>query len=93
MKFDDDEKVCVYCEYCDWNQKKTWCNNPKGAHYMDTHYHIADVGCDKWKPCEEYLEERREAEARSKPSYGNGYISNPWEEWQKKAQRKGLYHE
>ena len=92
-KYEDDEKVCVYCEYCDWNQNNTWCNNKRGSYYGETDYHIADTGCDKWKPCKSYIEEISEAEARSKPSYGNGYIENPWSEWKKKAYRKGLYHE
>lgn len=91
-KVNDDEKVCVYCEFCDWNQEKTWCNNPKGRHYGDTHYHIADSGCDYWKPCDVYKEEYMNDEPK-KPSYGNGYIDNPWSEWQKKAYKKGMIHE
>ena len=92
-KYEDDEKVCVTCEYCDEFQEKTWCNNKKGAHYGDTDYHIADTGCDQWKPCEEYKEELKVVQEKKKPSYGNGYISNMWDEWQKKAYKKGLYNE
>lgn len=84
---------CVNCEYCDTDNKKSWCKNPKGGHYGDTHYHIADTYCEQWKPCEEYKRELDEAEARKKPSYGNGYIDNPWNEWLKKAYKKGMIHE
>ena len=45
-KYDDGEKICVTCEYCDHFREDTWCMNKKGAHFGDTHYHIADVGCD-----------------------------------------------
>ena len=92
-KYDDGEKICVTCEYCDHFREDTWCMNKKGAHFGDTHYHIADVGCDGWKPCEEYKCELEEAEARKKPAYGNGYIDNPWSDWQKKAYKKGMIHE
>lgn len=84
---------CVICEYCDWSDDKTWCHNKKGARYGDTKYHIADCGCDQWKPCKEYKEEILKEHEVKKPSYGNGYIDNPWSEWQKKAYRKGLYHD
>lgn len=93
MKYSDDEKVCQTCAYLDDMSDSSWCMNPRGARYKDTHYHIADTGCDKWKPDESYLEMLREAEARSKPSYGNGYVSNVWDEWQKKAYQKGMIHE
>lgn len=90
-KYYDDEKVCVTCEYCDWNQGKTWCNNKKGSHYGEKNYHIGDTGCSHWKPCELYREEV--LHEVKKPAYGNGYIDNPWSDWQKKAYKKGMIHE
>ena len=24
---------CVNCEYCDTDNEKSWCKNPKGGHY------------------------------------------------------------
>lgn len=84
---------CVNCEFCDWNRKDTWCINEKGAHFGDTDYHIADCGCDQWKPCKEYKEEIMKEHEVQKPSYGNGYVENPWSAWKQKAYKKGLYHE
>ena len=92
-KYYDDEKVCVTCEYCDWNQEKTWCNNKKGSHYGEKNYHIGDTGCSQWKPCEQYREEVLHEHEVKKPAYGNGYIDNPWNEWQKKAYKKGLFRD
>ena len=79
---------CVNCEYCDWHREDSWCKNKKGRYFGETNYHIADTGCEHWKPCELYREEVLHEHEVKKPSYGNGYISNPWYEWQKKVYRK-----
>lgn len=88
-KLPKDERVCVMCEYYDELNEGSWCKNPKGAYYGQVDYHVGDVGCSRfkeWKDLDDFKEPR-------KPSYGNGYVSNIWDEWQKRAYRKGLYHE
>ena len=88
-KLPKDEWVCVYCEYYDELNEKTWCKNPKGAYYGKINYHVGDVGCSHFKE----WKEAKDFDRPTKPSYGNGYIENPWSQWEKKAYKKGLYRE
>ena len=88
-KLPKEEWCCVMCEYYDGTNDESWCKNPKGTFYGKTNYHVGDFGCEHFKEWKEAVDFDKPA----KPQYGDGYVTNIWDEWMRKAYRKGLYHE
>ena len=82
-KLPKDEWCCVMCEYYDGTNDKSWCKNPKGTFFMLV---ISGANISKNGRKQLILINQRN-------SNGDGYVTNIWDEWQKKAYRKGLYHE
>jgi hypothetical protein len=87
-KLPKEERVCVCCEYYDGMNEKSWCRNPRGAFYGKTDYHVADLGCSRFKEWKDL----KYFDAPKKP-LANDYVPNPWREWERKAYLKGSIHE